>query len=55
MEKITIHCNRRIIDPLWACLKFADNNGQLDEIEALNAEEFLSQLEGELEAALKDS
>jgi hypothetical protein len=55
MEKITIHCNRQIVDLLWACFKFADNNNQLDEIEALNAEEFLSQLEGKLDAALKGS
>ena len=55
MEKITVHCNKRIVDLLWACLKFADGNDQLDDIEALNVEEFLSQLEGELEAALKDS
>jgi hypothetical protein len=55
MEKITVHCNKQIVDLLWACLKFAAGNDQLDDIEALNVEEFLSQLEGELEAALKDS
>ena len=53
MEKITIQCNRQIVDLLWACLKFADKNDQLDEIEGLTLEEFISQLEGELEETLK--
>jgi hypothetical protein len=55
MEKVTIHCNRKIVDLLWACFKFADDKDQLDDIEAFNVEEFLAQLEGELESALKDS
>ena len=53
MEKITIHCNKQIVALLWSCFKSADEGGYLDEIEGLTLEEFISQLEGELEKASK--